>query len=237
MPAVLPRWCGDLHGLLPADLLSLVVALASILCGAAVGYERRRREKPAGMRTLMLVCLGSCIFTQAGMWLAGPHGDASRVASQVVTGIGFLGAGAIIRERGLVIGVTTGAAIWATAAIGVIHGTGHVAAGLVFTALILFTLGVERGLEPWLYGPCQFQTVRVDFDPADGRSWPLVQGVLDEHHAGLGGVEFPADGAVGDSVVVRYCGRHPPHRAWLTEMAALPCVRRITPVGGQAPAD
>ena len=107
------------------------MTLTSILCGGIIGIERQRAQKPAGMRTLILICLGSAIFTQASILLGDgwAEADRTRVAAQIVTGIGFLGAGAIIRERGLVIGVTTGAGIWATSAVGVIIGSGHIAAG------------------------------------------------------------------------------------------------------------
>src|SRR5205085_4062516 len=93
-------WCvlGNLHTILPAPLLGLVVTAAGVLCGTLIGAERERREKPAGMRTLALICLGAVIFTQASILLAGAGADRTRIAAQIVTGIGFLGAGAIIRD-------------------------------------------------------------------------------------------------------------------------------------------
>ncbi|NUQ85359.1 MAG: MgtC/SapB family protein [Anaerolineales bacterium] len=89
---------GDAHSLLAPELVGPVVSLVAILCGGLTGFERQRAAKPAGFRTMILICLGSAIFTQASILLGGGpgHADRARVAAQVVTGIGFLGAGAII---------------------------------------------------------------------------------------------------------------------------------------------
>jgi putative Mg2+ transporter-C (MgtC) family protein len=86
--------------------IRLAVALT---CGAAIGFERQLRGKPAGMRTSMLVCLGTLMFVRLGVSLEGPHVDPSRVLGQVVTGIGFLGAGVILTRGGQVLGITSAA--------------------------------------------------------------------------------------------------------------------------------
>lgn len=97
------------------------IVLAGIL-GAVIGYERQRVKKPAQVRDHVLVAMGACLFTVAGLAFLG--GEASRVAANVVTGIGFLGAGAILREAGTVRGLTTAASIWAVAAVGLAVGVG-----------------------------------------------------------------------------------------------------------------
>jgi putative Mg2+ transporter-C (MgtC) family protein len=107
--------------------------------GALIGYERERAEKPAGFRTLVLVCLGATLFTIASRYGFGPLSDPSRVAAGIVIGIGFLGAGTIIRGEHIV-GLTTAAAIWTVAAIGLALGAGlYVVAG-VTTVIVLFVL-------------------------------------------------------------------------------------------------
>src|SRR4051794_19388223 len=83
------RVLGDLHQVLPAPVLGVVVTAAGVFCGTLVGAERERREKPAGMRTLALICLGAVIFTQASILIAGTAADRTRIAAQIVTGIGF----------------------------------------------------------------------------------------------------------------------------------------------------
>lgn len=107
-----------LHG---GMLLRLLVAL---LIGAVIGYERERAGKPAGVRTHGMVCLGSALFTLVSLYGFGTAADPSRVASQIVTGIGFLGAGAILHQRRSVQGLTTAASLWVTAAIGLAIGVG-----------------------------------------------------------------------------------------------------------------
>jgi putative Mg2+ transporter-C (MgtC) family protein len=101
-----------------------------------VGGERQRREKPAGLRTLAMVCLGSAVFTMLSFAFTSTTGDSGRVAAQIVTGIGFLGAGVILHGRRIVSGLTTAAIIWMTAAIGMAVGAGYVFAGLGLSILV-----------------------------------------------------------------------------------------------------
>lgn len=232
MFADLPHWLGDINHAVSPPLVGLITSLAAVFCGTAVGIEREKREKPAGLRTLVLVCLGAAIFTQAGMLLATSADDRSRIAAQVVSGIGFLGAGAIIHDRGLIIGVTTGAAIWAIAAIGVMIGAGYVAAGVVLTLLILISLTTERYVERWLYGPCDWQTIRVDFDALEGRTRPRIQGILDSHDIPDSHVAFSDDPTGRQYATIQYCRNHRQHRSFLPPLAALPGVLGLTHTDG-----
>jgi putative Mg2+ transporter-C (MgtC) family protein len=128
--------------------LLLRLALAAAL-GGAVGIERELREREAGFRTHMLVSLGSALFTIAGAYgfhdfLVGGSGlvrtDPTRIAAQVVTGIGFLGAGAIIRQGLSVRGLTTAATLWAVAAVGLTCGAGYYSAAVITTGLVILSL-------------------------------------------------------------------------------------------------
>src|SRR5262245_54021284 len=126
-------WLGDLNqvkSLTPHSVGVMSIAVAA-LSGAIVGLEREKREKPAGFRTLILICVGSAIFSIVSRLAAGDRFDPGRIAAQVAPGVGFLGAGAIIHERKAVVGLTTAATIWAVAAIGVLVGIGYAAAGIV----------------------------------------------------------------------------------------------------------
>jgi putative Mg2+ transporter-C (MgtC) family protein len=203
----------------------------SVLLGGVVGAERRRVAKPAGLRTMALVCLGACVFTQAGILLAGDDKDPARVAAQVVTGVGFLGAGAIIRERGLVIGVTTAAAIWTVASIGVLLGTGYAAAGLFVTILTVATLAATRRLEMLLIGPCIWKTVRVEYAADGGKTRPRIEEVLDDFEVPDEQVAHQPEAGDASAVVIRYCDRHRYHRTFLAVLAALPEVRAIRDIG------
>jgi len=120
----------------------LRLALAAAL-GGAIGIERELREQDAGFRTHMLVSVGSALFTIAGAYgFRDFHGsfDPTRVAAQIVTGIGFLGAGAIIRQGLSVRGLTTAATLWVVAAVGLTAGAGYYSAAVITTGLVLFTL-------------------------------------------------------------------------------------------------
>jgi putative Mg2+ transporter-C (MgtC) family protein len=116
----------------------------AVLCGALIGVERQLRGKAAGIRTSILICLGTALFTALGAALAGENVDPTRVVSQVTSGIGFLGGGVILAREGLVTGVTSAAVIWVLAAIGAMVGLGFLAAALVVT---LITLAVLIGVE------------------------------------------------------------------------------------------
>lgn len=144
MSAIAP-YLSDLHDVLSPPVAGTVIVLTSMLAGTIVGWERRKRDKPAGLRTMMLIAVGSTIFTLSSIMIAGDSwADRGRIAAQIVSGIGFLGAGAIIRDRGEVRGLTTGATIWVVAAIGVMIGAGYAAAGLALTFLVVAALTLFR---------------------------------------------------------------------------------------------
>ena len=128
-----------------------IVRLAvAVVLGGAIGFERELHDKPAGLRTIILICLGACVFTIVSQVVGGPDYDTTRIAAQVVTGIGFLGAGAIMRDRASVFGLTTAATIWAVAAIGMAVGFGRFALATVGTVAILVALFVFDVLEHWV---------------------------------------------------------------------------------------
>jgi putative Mg2+ transporter-C (MgtC) family protein len=125
---------------LPNLHLELLAQLAlAVLLGGAIGLEREIRGKPAGLRTNVLICVGATLFTSLSHQLAN-GGDAGRVAGNIVTGVGFLGAGCILHARGAVIGLTSAATIWVVAAIGMALGTGAYVDALGSTALVMIVL-------------------------------------------------------------------------------------------------
>src|SRR5689334_11382658 len=93
--------------LIPSPWIQAILAPMAAICGALVGMEREAKEKPAGLRTMSLVCLGACIFPLVSYAFSTSTGDSGRVAAQIVTGIGFLGGGMLMRGPGGVYGVTT----------------------------------------------------------------------------------------------------------------------------------
>jgi putative Mg2+ transporter-C (MgtC) family protein len=119
--------------------------------GAAIGFEREMHRQPAGFRTHSLVALGSALFTIISAYgFAGSIVDPTRIAAQIVSGIGFIGAGTILQHRGNIRGLTTAASLWAVAAIGMAAGAGLLALALVGTLLILVVLSLLDNVEDFV---------------------------------------------------------------------------------------
>ena len=116
----------------------------AIVCGGIIGLERQLRGKAAGIRTSILICLGTEVFVGLGASFTGDRVDPTRVLAQVVTGIGFLGGGVILARDGAVVGVTSAAVIWMLAALGSLIGLGHLLPALIFS---LVTVGLLTGVE------------------------------------------------------------------------------------------
>jgi putative Mg2+ transporter-C (MgtC) family protein len=144
------------------DLLSLLVALA---LGACIGLERELSDKAAGLRTNILICIGSCMFTMVSKSIAGA--DPTRIAAQIVSGIGFLGAGAIMREGEHVTGLTTAATAWVVAAIGMTIGFGSYMIAAAATAIVLIVQAIFPHLDTMIDELRQRHTFRISSDLND----------------------------------------------------------------------
>ena len=162
----------DLSGI-QLSVWDIVLRMAcAMLVGAVIGTEREFTHRPAGMRTHMLVSLGACavmitsqmLFAQYRVYGATP--DPARLSAQVITGIGFLGAGTILKEGPTIKGLTTAASIWAVACLGIAVGAGYYAVGLVGAACMMITLTVFEWLQELLlrnnYALYNFSTTCTD---------------------------------------------------------------------------
>ena len=128
-------------------LTDLAAILLALLFGAIVGIEREISGKAAGLRTNVLICIGAAIFTIMSRTMGADDGSVTRIAAQVVSGVGFLGAGAIIQDRGGVHGLTTAATIWLVAGIGMACGAKQFALASLVTAVAFFVLLAVGRLE------------------------------------------------------------------------------------------
>lgn len=128
----------------------VVRVAAALILGGLIGLEREFRDKPAGFRTIILICVGACVFTMISQTIGGPDWDSTRIAAQIVSGIGFLGAGAILRDRVSVFGLTTAATIWSVAAIGMAAGFGQLSLAILGTVAILAALYLLDAVEHWI---------------------------------------------------------------------------------------
>jgi putative Mg2+ transporter-C (MgtC) family protein len=145
--------------------------------GAVIGFERELHRQPAGFRTHSLVAVGSALFTIISAYgFAGPSVDPTRIAAQIVSGIGFIGAGTILQHRGNIRGLTTAASLWSVAAIGMAAGAGMLAIAIIGTFLILVVLSVLDRIEEYArrrmgIGPDEPEP--TDEPSADGRTEDL----------------------------------------------------------------
>ena len=135
--------------------LDLLVKLGlAVLLGGVIGFERELSGKPAGLRTNILICIGAALLmdisTRVGMVDGHRIGDPGRIAAQIVSGVGFLGAGTIMQSQGMVTGLTSAATIWVVAAIGMTVGGGYYVEGIGAGLLVTFVLAGLGSLEHWV---------------------------------------------------------------------------------------
>jgi putative Mg2+ transporter-C (MgtC) family protein len=220
---------GNLHRVFSPVWADGILVLVSVLCGLIIGQERESKNKPAGLRTVTLICVGSTIFTLVSILIvAGSSNDPGRIAAQVVTGIGFLGAGAIIREHGTIVGLTTAATIWVTAAIGVVIGSGYAVAGVALTLVVVGTLLGARWIEEWLLGPCKRVSLTIRYRADGAKTHLRVLRILDEFHVPDTTWSITREGDL-EVLRINCCVAHRSHRAFLFEIAELGEVESIDP--------
>src|SRR5437763_9715667 len=132
--------------------VALKLFLAAVL-GGLIGLEREMRDKPAGLRTNIMICVGSTLFMSLSTQVAKVlGGDPTRIAAQIISGIGFLGAGAVLHSHGFALGLTTAATIWVVAGVGMAIGAGFYTTALLTTAISIGTLTFMSYLEQRLQG-------------------------------------------------------------------------------------
>ncbi len=149
--------------------LELVARLSiALVLGAAIGFEREMDRQPAGFRTHALVALGSALFTVISAYgFSGPIVDPTRIAAQIVSGIGFLGAGTILHHRGSIRGLTTAASLWSAAAVGMAAGAGLLVLAVVGAVLIVVVLALLEGVEGLLRRWFGIAERTIQLDPGD----------------------------------------------------------------------
>ncbi|MGB7537038.1 MAG: MgtC/SapB family protein [Anaerolineales bacterium] len=163
--------------LFPEDLLKIILA---ILAGGAIGLEREFRYKAAGFRTLIFICVGSALYTIFSIRI-GQGSDPGRIAAALVTGVGFLGAGVILRHGGRVIGLTTAATIWFIAALGMGFGAGEYALTLVMTVIGLVVLWIFPAIEHRIEGIREEREYEIGF-PFHPEKTAALETLFQEHH-------------------------------------------------------
>lgn len=143
------------------DLETALQLLIAFIIGTAIGVEREYRSKAAGLRTMIMICLGSTIFTELSITLGVSSPD--RIASNIITGIGFLGAGVIFKDGLTISGITTATTIWITAALGMAVGAGEYFIALVGSVVVLVVLTWFEGFQKYISKNHQERAYRITF--------------------------------------------------------------------------
>jgi len=172
----------EMGTVLSSTIMRLLVAA---ILGGIIGLERQLRHKPAGLRTNLFICFGSAMFTVLSDQLAGSlGGDHTRVAAQIIPGIGFIGAGSILHARGSVVGLTTAATLFVVASVGMAAGGGLYVTAMFATGMILLALALLGKLEQKLYFKSILVTYEVTGATAEG---VLIEAnrVLDQVHGSM----------------------------------------------------
>jgi putative Mg2+ transporter-C (MgtC) family protein len=206
-------------------VMRLVVAL---LVGGAIGLEREFKGKPAGMRTNMLICVGSCLIMILSIEIARSAArvaDPGRIASQAVTGIGFLGAGTIMRSRFHVAGLTTAATIWALAAIGLTIGAGFLLLSVIVAFLITVTLVFIGYVESRLDMKRSYHVVQVSLERGEGVIRE-VMALFTAMRLSNEALEIARSGDVWHATF-EYSASHDKHRSLVEKLSASPGVRGV----------
>ena len=204
----------------------------AIFCGALVGIERERKGKPAGFRTNTLICFGSALYMLVSEFIMKSMGvqntDPTRIAAQVVTGIGFLGAGTIIQSRGTITGLTSAATIWVVAGIGLMIGAGFPWTGLLCSLLVLMTLVLLAKIEPKLLGKCHFVACNIIFVDDGGRTRADLAALFSEHDIDFSKLETTKFDTKSSKVKLTFCDKHPSHHRFISELWRTPGIIEVT---------
>ncbi|CUS78872.1 putative Mg2+ transporter-C (MgtC) family protein [Candidatus Kryptonium thompsonii] len=202
------------------DLFKFFLA---IVFGGLIGLERELKGKPAGFRTNILICLGSTLYMILSMKIAG---DPGRIAAQVVTGIGFIGAGTIIQARGTITGLTTAATIFVVASIGLAIGSNQIILATIFTGLVLIVLTLLSTFEKTLLGKCHFQFLEIEILDEKGKGRAELIEILNEHEIKPNQYQLIEENG-NLRISISYCDKHPSHHRFLSELLKIPYIKEI----------
>ncbi len=207
--------------------------LIALFCGGLIGLERELKHKAAGIKTNMLIAAGAALYTALSLHVSqmyraetGYSGDPGRVAAQIVSGIGFLGGGAIIQARGTIVGLTTAATIWVVAAIGICAGIGYYSMAFSATFLVLGVLMGVTWFENKVIGrvsryQCQILTV----DP-DGKVRAFITDALDKNDLHLEDFDLETQ-TQGTLIKIKYRGQHSDNKKFLLSLWATDGVKEV----------
>jgi putative Mg2+ transporter-C (MgtC) family protein len=206
--------------------------LIALLVGGVVGLEREFKGKPAGIRTNILMCVGSCLFMIISIEVARTASrvaDPGRIAAQVVTGVGFLCAGTIMRSRFTVSGLTTAATIWVLSALGVAIGAGYILLGVAGAAVITLTLIAVRAVETAIHRLHANHVVQLVLDNREGMV-PMVLREFSKLRIATDVHDVKLESGVWN-LIIEYDTSRKTHLALLRELSGIEGVTSATELG------
>lgn len=202
--------------------------LMALFCGGLIGLERELKSKAAGIKTNMLICVGSMLYTAISILLAtnedalGVRGDPARIAAQIIPGIGFIGGGAILQSKGNVVGMTTAATIWLVAAIGIWIGIGQLEVAVAVTILILLVLVSVTFFENRFLGKKQLFKIVIHLrEKTDEITRTALEGLLVSNELSLEDYRENLN-SIQPEVRVAYVGRTSDHSRLILELWKIP---------------
>jgi putative Mg2+ transporter-C (MgtC) family protein len=204
----------------------------AIICGGVVGIERELKNKPAGIKTNILICLGAALYTSISVLMAGTYadtghyGDPGRLAAQIVSGIGFLGGGTIIQARGTILGLTTAATIWLVAAIGICIGIDHAEIAVVTSVIVVCVLILTNMFEDRVLGRSLTFACEIVVSDPEGKVRLAINQALAQNNLLLDDFDISAQGA--DSVLhCKYNGHRADHKKFILDLWSTPGIREV----------
>jgi len=210
--------------------------LFAILCGGLIGLERELKNKPAGIKTNILICLGSTLYTSVSILLSaantgagGQFGDPSRIAAQIVSGIGFLGGGTIIQARGTILGLTTAATIWVVAAIGICVGLGHSDIAVAASVLVVLALVGTHFFEDRILGRSLTFACEILVDDPEGKVRQSITESLTQNDLILDDFDIESRDKLS-KLTVKYSGHRTDHKKFILELWTRPGIREVKQV-------
>lgn len=206
--------------------------LVAVICGGLIGLERELKSKAAGIKTNILICLGATLYTAVSMLISltlaekGHYGDPARISAQIVSGIGFLGGGAILQARGAIVGLTTAATIWVVAALGIAVGLGyHDVAVVLAVTTVLILVGVSWFEDKVIGRSITFSTEIVVDDP-DGEVRREINTLLGSHDLVLESFDMNMRGNYS-ALHMRYSGHRSDQKKFNLELWGVRGIKEV----------
>jgi uncharacterized membrane protein YhiD involved in acid resistance len=203
----------------------------SLVCGGLIGIERELKNKAAGVKTNILICLGAALYTSTSLLIGSAvggeyQGDPGRIAAQIVSGIGFLGGGTIIQSRGTILGLTTAATIWVVAAIGVCIGIGHGDIALFCAITVVLILVLTKAFEDKVLGRSLSFACELLVDDPDGKVRSSIHSALAENDLLLNDFDISARGN-HSLLQIRYSGHRADHKKFILDLWGTQGIREV----------